>query len=182
MINETPYWRLIAFITLSAFCLLPMEGYVSQVSYLPGHNLTKTLLTAQHVIKATSLQKNELFKQIIFPKTTSSKGKETIYQEQVSLYRVDGVIRSNIIKPRDIIRIREEPAYSASAIQQYHETGILESLALLTYGPLHVPKRNGARLLLLGAEMKGDRSIAYPLLGAEGLKSEAIIRKTVASQ
>jgi hypothetical protein len=166
---------------LVLICSIPSEGYVSQVAYFPGFGLNEALPFIQHAVKATPLHKTEIFKEAVFPKETSFKHTESKYNEYVTLYMVDEVIVSSDLTQGNIIRVWKEPAYGIELAKIYHETGLVESPAILRYTPLHTVKENGQVILLLG-ETYSENSTAYNLRGTEAATSEDDVRQALAER
>ena len=167
---------------LAALCVLPTEGHVSQLAYMPGGpGLERTIPFVQHAVKATPLNKTEIFKEVTFPAETSFQHTEDKYQEFVTLYKVDEVIGSADIKPGDTIRVWEAPGYGLDLIKLYHETGQNESPIVQRYTALNEAEGKGEVILLLG-EKHTEKTVAYELRGTEGLASEGAVRKALAER
>jgi hypothetical protein len=168
------YRKLCASIIGVMLCALPQEGHVSQVHRMDGPGLASVIGYTQHAVIARDLKKTELFKQVVFPKSTSFQGRESEYTELVALYQVTDVLQSDTIRKGEIIRVWHAPAIGETLMKEYHETGATESPVVMRYTPQNPPKPDAPEILLLGDTVAGPTT-AYTFIGSEDTASKAEI-------
>ena len=129
-----------------------------------------------HALEVKYLNKNEIIKEVKFPKETHyKKAEETIYRDSAGLYKIVRVLKSKTLKKGKTIKIWQEPAYDEYLMRRYHEEGISKSPIVLVYkSKFKIKNPNHMIVFINDKEVEKD---IYQLVGEEDLSAAAEIKK-----
>jgi hypothetical protein len=150
---------------------------MSQVHREKSNLKTQDLMSeSSHIIEAISLDKNEVFNEVHFPKETHhQKLSETVYRDTALLYKVIKVFKSKNLTSEGSIRVWLRPAYGEDLVRRYHEEGVSKSLIQEIYEPQY--KITDPKHVILFLKDHPTKKEIYILSATEGLKAESEIEK-----
>jgi hypothetical protein len=126
---------LVAFTFIVTSVVFLEEGHVAQV-HLQDQTIEDVLSKTTDIVVVKSLSKKLPFYSVTFPKSTHyEKKQETIYEEQVELYEVIEVLKSESLKRNQQIKVWSPRAYGESEVQFTHEYGGIKSVTQPWYEP-----------------------------------------------
>ncbi len=160
-----------------SFFLLSQEARVSQVMRIDSSESLAQLIdrSAHIVVVKAEKPRTELFKKVVFPKETQfKKDHETVYQEDIAIYKVDRILKSTSIKAGEV-KVWAVPAYGEESARAYHESDISESPIERVYKALNEPSEKDKKIIFL-QDYFGKNDV-YILNGIEGFKSASKVEK-----
>lgn len=173
--------KIVVVLSLLILCFQPREAATSQVTYMDsGDSLESVVQLASDIV---IVRKRDQF-EVYLEKPIEVPGKEEpfIYNEMVDLYEVVTVVKSDTIKPAQIIKIWTAPAYNYEMTKAYYVDGESESPIIQQYKPVHVPK-DGENVILMLNGKEPDKAV-YSWRATEGLMTlpqiKTILKKPAA--
>ncbi len=153
---------------------------MSQVSNHPVKMTFERLVSeSAHVVVVESLQKEVVvFEATLTKETQYEKASETHHRETASLFRVVKVLKSEMLRVDDEIKVMREPAYDFESIKRYHTTGVSESPEVLTYQSVYPPDGD-ERILFVSGPSQYEAVWMQYLDAAEGLAAEKDILRAL---
>lgn len=168
--------KIITILSFFILCFQPREAVTSQVMYRDSEQtLAEVAGFSTDFVVVKNLGKIEVY----LEKPIKVPGKGIYkYQELVDLYEVITVVKSDKIKPGQIIKIWTEPAYNYEATRAYYVDGEFELPIIDQYKPVHEPKDGENRIMFLND--KDPEKAVYRWRASEGLETlpdlEAILK------
>lgn len=150
------------------------EAATSQVMYVnSGMTLESLTQGVQNVVIVKPSDKWEVYREEVLHVDTPPGAKpipDDMYKEHVQIFEVVTVLKSETIKPGQIIKSWVRPVYDYETQKKMHETGMSITMASQRYESSYPPTA-GENIILFVADKEPEKSV-YIFAGQEGILAQ----------